>query len=196
MDKLWIIERLRYPTKKAEVLQLVTLFTDMEVSPEEVMELSLHPNESIAFHSAWVLENMLLPHPTMLDYYLVDIISYLPKLQNESAKRHYTKLVAFGLGRVVDKKTAKVFEKSFWKENLDPLEELCFSWLFDEETKSGIKVHCLEILYLLSSRKTWIADELPGIIESKINFDPPAMRARGLEILRKLAKQKRRHYGL
>lgn len=192
MDRQWLLERLKYSVHKTEVLELVHLFVDMEVSPEEIMELSLHPNESIAFHSAWVLENMLLPHPEMLDYYLVDIISYLPKLQNESAKRHYTKLVAFGLHRVVDKQTAKVFEKSFWKENLDPLEELCFNWLFDERTKSGIKVHCLEILYLLSSRKTWIAEELPRIIETQLDYSSPAMRARGFKILKKLSFSQRR----
>ncbi|HCY00403.1 MAG TPA: hypothetical protein DG754_09720 [Bacteroidales bacterium] len=187
MDKHWLIEKLRHTTRKTEAIQLAQSFTELGVKPDELMALSLHPVESVRFHSAWVLENILLLNLEELDYYLLDLVYYLPKVKSDSVKRHFAKLIAVGVNRIVKKKTSKIFEKVFWSENLESLEETCFRWVVDEETKSDVKVHCLEILYLLSTREKWIAEELPHIIENQISFGSPLIRARGKEILRKLS---------
>lgn len=187
MDKQWLIERLRYSTRKVEVIQLAQSFVELGVKPDELMALSLHPVESVRFHSAWVLENILLRNLEELDYYLLDLVWYLPRVKSDSVKRHFAKLIAIGVNRIVKKRTSKIFEKIFWSENLDSLEETCFNWFVDEKTKSAVKVHCLEILFLLSTREKWIAEELPYIIENQISFGSPSLRARGREILRKLS---------
>lgn len=186
MDRQWLMERLKHPVQKRDVLELAHLFDHLEVSPEEVMEFSIHSNPTIAFHSAWVLESMLFANFQKLDYYLLELIDYLPWLDSDSTRRIFLKIIAKGMGRICEKQTARIFEKNFWKENHDSLEEICFRWLFDDGSKSAVKVHCLEILYLLSTRKLWIADELPGIIESKLTYSSPAIRARGQKILRRL----------
>ncbi|MDD2278890.1 MAG: hypothetical protein PHD06_05005 [Bacteroidales bacterium] len=187
LDKHWLIERLKYSTRKVEVVQLAKSFVELGVKPDELIALSLHPVESVRFHSAWVLENILLRNLQELDYYLLDIVNYLPKVKSDSVKRHFTKLVAIGVNRIVNKKASKVFEKIFWSNDLEPLEEVCFKWFFDNEMKNAVKVHCLEILFLLSTREKWIAEELPYIIENQISSGSPSVRARGREVLRRLS---------
>ncbi|MDD3891809.1 MAG: hypothetical protein PHE03_05835 [Bacteroidales bacterium] len=187
MDKQQLIERLRFTARKIEVIQLAESFVELGVKPDELMALSLHPVESVRFHSAWVLENILLLNLEELDYYLLVLVCYLPRVKSDSVKRHFAKLIAVGVNRIVKKSTAKIFVKIFWSENLELLEETCFRLFVDEKTKSAVKVHSLEILYLLSTRERWIAEELPNIIENQMSFGSPSIRTRGEEILRKLS---------
>lgn len=176
--------------RKDEVLQLAKSFTEMGVRADELLTLSCNKDHGISFHSAWVLENMLATNLEALDYYLPNLIEALPRTSNPSVKRHIAKLIAMGVRRVVFKKVTKVFEREFWSTNLEPLVELCFMWFADEKVKPGVKVHCMEILFLLSSREKWIAQELPHLIENQMTYGTPAFKARGKNLLKLLREKK------
>lgn len=190
LEKDKLIERLRYSMTKKEVIQLANSFSDYGVDPEELLQLTLNNNFSIGFHSAWVLENMLLPFPEALDYYLPIVIEKIPVAKNPSVQRHLTKLASLGISRIIKRKTQRIFEKEFWQINLEPMEECCFKWLVDENTKPAVKVHCMDILFYLSFRQKWIAEELPYIIENQIILGTPALKAKGKEIIKLLNKQR------
>jgi hypothetical protein len=81
-------------------------------------------------------------------------------------------------------------ERQFWRLNLEPLEEICFFWLVDSETKPAVKAHSMDILTILSTRQKWISDELPNIIESQMRIGSPAIIAKGKEVLKSLAKNR------
>ena len=190
IDKRQLFDRLKFSMTKSEVLRLAKSFYDIGVNPDELLQFTNHADHSVRFHSVWVLENMLLPYPEALDYYLPSIIKYIPDTNTDSVKRHLAKLAAYGIGRVVKKKASKVFERELWATNLEPLEEACFKWFVDEKTKPAVKAHCLEILYLLSTRQRWIAQELPQIIENQMDFGPPSLKAKGRSILKMLKQLK------
>ena len=172
--------------KKEEVTRLASSFYEIGITPEEVIEFTKSSNQATAFHSAWVLENMLLSIPEALDYYLPYIIEAIPTTENQSVRRHFTKLASIGIKRIVNKNASRIFDKEFWSTNLDPLEEVCFKWFVSEDTKPAVKAHCLEILYLLSTRQKWIAEELPQIIENQMHFGSPGLKAKGKAILKLL----------
>jgi hypothetical protein len=195
IDRIKLIERLQFTMKKKDVLQLAESFSLSGFEIEEIISLTSHSNQTLGFHSAWVLENMLLPMPEALDYYLLVIIEQLPHTTNPSVKRHFAKLVSFGINRIVKRQTAKVFEKEFWQTNLEPLEEVCFKWLVEENTKPAVKAHCMDILFLLSYRQKWIAEELPHIIENQMEMGPPSIRAKGKEILKSIKKRSKQFGG-
>jgi hypothetical protein len=92
--------------------------------------------------------------------------------------------------RIVKKQTPRTMERQFWRINLEPLEDICFLWLVDPETKPAVKGHCMEILYYLSYRQKWIAEELPHIIENQMNIGGPAIVAKGKEMLKNISKNK------
>ncbi|PKP35116.1 MAG: hypothetical protein CVT98_10370 [Bacteroidetes bacterium HGW-Bacteroidetes-15] len=189
LDRDKLFERLKYTMKKQEVIQLAESFISIGIEPDAILKYTSHTVDAVGFHSAWVLENMLLPNPEALDYYLPNIIEYIPLTQNESVKRHLTKLASYGINRIVNRKSSRVFEREFWKINLEPLEEVCFKWFVDEKTRPAVKVYCMEILYLLSTRQRWIAEELPHIIENQMTFGSPGIRSKGktmLKLLREL----------
>jgi len=189
LEKEKLIERLRYSMTKKEVVQLAQTFSDIGVTPEELLQIATTTKYPTCFHSAWVLENILLPLPEALDYYLPSLIEHIPHTSNPSVQRHLTKLVAYGLRRITDRKAARIFEKEFWKTNLEPIEDCCFQLLVDPYTKPGVKAHCMEILYLLSTKQKWIAQELPFIIENQMELGTPGLKAKGKEILKFLKKQ-------
>ena len=186
LDRSKLLERLKYSMTKKEVLQLAQSFFESGIDPEDILSLSNNENQAVGFHSAWVLENMLLPFPEALDYYLPKIIEKIPTSQNASVQRHLTKMASHGIQRIVKRKTSRILEKEFWKTDLEPLEECCFKWLVDEETKPAVKAHCMDILFLLSKHQRWIADELPYIIDNQVSLGSPGLRARGKEIIKQL----------
>lgn len=171
------------------MVQLAETFFSIGVTPGELIALSVVGNEAEveAFHAAWVLENYFILQPLALDYYLPSLIESLGKVQNASVRRHFTKLIAIGIKRVITNKTPKVGSKELWQTNLDPLQELCFTWLLDPAIKPAVKVHCMEILYLLSSHFRWIPVDLPGVLESQMIAEGPAVNAKRREILKALS---------
>jgi len=190
LDKDKLFERLKYSLTKKDVIYLAESYTNSGIDIEEIISLTLSCDNSIAFHSAWVLENMLLSYTEALDYYLPVLVEYLPKIINSSVQRHIAKLVATGIERIVKRQTSRVFDKEFWQTNLEPLEEVCFHWLVDENCKPAVKAHCMDILYYLSQRQKWIAEELPYIIENQMDMGTPALRAKGKKVLKMLKTKK------
>lgn len=188
MEKEKLIERLRYSMTKKEVVLLAQTFSDIGVAPEELLQIATTTKYPTCFHAAWVLENTLLPLPEALDYYLPTLIEHISQTSNPSVQRHLAKMVAFGLRRITERKTARIFEKEFWSTNLEPVEDWCFQLLVEPSTKPGVKAHCMEILFLLSLKQKWIAQELPFIIENQMELGTPGLKAKGKEILKSLKK--------
>jgi hypothetical protein len=189
LNKDKLLERLKFSMTKKEVLQLAKSFSNSGVGFEEIISLTLHKDQPISFHSAWVLENMFITSPEALDYYLPTLIDNLPKAKNHSVQRHLTKLISLGVQRVVKRKTSKVIDREFWQTNLEPLEEICFKWLVDEKSKPAIKANCMDVLFHLSLRQKWIAQELPYIIENQMEMGTPALRAKGKKVLMQLKEK-------
>ncbi|MFP4557003.1 MAG: hypothetical protein ACLFNU_09050 [Bacteroidales bacterium] len=185
-DKDRFVDRLKFAMTKKDVVQMVSFAYDFGIEPHEMISLSLHKDNSISFHAAWILENMLIGNQEALDYYLPSIINKLLLTNNTSVQRHLAKLTAIGINRIVKRKSSVLFQKEFWKINLEPLEEVCFKWFVDDDTKPAVKAHCMEILYLLSTREKWIAEELPHIIENQMEYGSPGIITRGRAILKKL----------
>jgi hypothetical protein len=181
-----LLERLNYSMTKKEVLRLAIAFTDEKLDLELLISRSCYEDSALAFHSAWVLENIMFQKEDALDYYLPRFIDLLPRVKSPSVRRHFAKLIAMGIRRVVEKKASKACERELWITDLEPLEEVCFRWFVEEDTRPAVKAHCLEILYLLSTREKWIAEELPTIIENQMVYGSPGLKAKGRAILKLL----------
>lgn len=171
---------------KKDVLWLANEYVSAKHDIELLISHACCTDTSKAFRAAWILENILTQNPLALDYYTIKLIELLPEVKSESVKRHFTKLISHGICRIVKSKASKIYERELWTTNLEPLEELCFKWFVEEDTKPAVKAHALEILFLLSTREKWIATELPQIIENQIRYGSPGLKAIGKSVLKRL----------
>lgn len=178
-----LIERLKYPLLKRDVVQLAKTYADLGCDLEKLLSLTLNSSHAISFHSAWVFENICTLNPNILDSSLPIIIEYLRKVKNTSVKRHFSKLVSIGLKRLLNKKNDELFQIEQWKVYAVQLEEVCFNWLLDEDCRPAIKSNSLEILSLLSKYQTWIASALPPIIQNLMEMSTPALRIKCKKVL-------------
>ena len=69
-----LIERLKYPLLKRDVVQLAKTYADLGYDLEKLLSLTLHSSHAISFHSAWVFENICTLNPNILDSSLPIII--------------------------------------------------------------------------------------------------------------------------
>lgn len=190
ISKEQIFERLAFSLKKSDVVQIAETMNSVDITPYELIDISIGSDESKAFHAAWVLENYFVVHTSALEFFLPNLIETIVLVKNESVQRHYCKLIAIGIKHLLSVKASNFKAKELWQMNLDPLQEQCFFWLVEPTTKPAVKVHCMDILFLLSSRYKWISEDLPAIIEAQMELGGPAIRAKGREIIKAIASKK------
>lgn len=140
---------------------------------EDAMEIALEKKGSQPFRAAYALEMLFFDDPASFEPYYKRFVSDYTAIENESTMRHYGKIVVWLL------KNKKL---DLPCSDINSLAETACIRLVDESIKSGVKVWCMEILTLLSSKVEWVREEFPGILESLSIDPPPAIASR----LRKL----------
>lgn len=161
MDIDNLTERLKYSLRKNEVQQLAHFFSTHPKGLDILFELSVSGNDGLAFHAAWVLENCIIENPKLLDENAPRLMTCIPGLKNNSVRRHFCKLFRAWL---VKHHTEPRGWFSAQSAETDRLIEVCYDWLLSSDVPVGVKVHCLEILQVLSLFHPWIAEELPNTI--------------------------------
>jgi hypothetical protein len=190
MEKERLIERLNFIMGKKDTLALAELFTSMDDGVSTLFDLCQSDNEMLSFHAAWVLENALSANPELFGQNFSKIIELLPTLKNPSLIRHFCKLLNLALdgcrNNVLPQEACQMLKKI----DMEPAIESCFEWLIDSESKPAVKAQCMDILYHLSKRYDWIAEELPYVIELQIIDGTPGIKAKGKKVLEMLRKKK------
>lgn len=156
-----LTERLKYSLRKSEVQQLASFFSVHPQGIDILFKLSTSDNSVSAFHAAWVLESCITGSRSLLDVYADRLVALIPELRNNSVRRHFCKLFKTWL-------IANQNNLSEWIDacngDVEVLIEACYGWLLSNDVSVGVKVHCLDILWILSSRFHWIDEELPNTI--------------------------------
>ena len=183
-----LIERLKFTMMKKDVLALADHFSGIENGVSTLFELCQSEDEKLSFHSAWILENVLASNNSLFALCLLDIIEKLPSIEKPSTQRHFSKLLNMAMDACVNKKLSKDACNLLKKVDMEPIIESCFEWLMDKKTKPAVKAHCMDILYFLSERYSWIKDELPHVIELQMIDASPGIKNKGLKTLEKLRR--------
>jgi len=190
MEKERLIERLHFLMGKKDVLALAQLFADMEDGVSILFDLCQSENEKLSFHAAWVLENVLTSHADLFRVSLPAIIELLPKAKSPSLQRHFSKLLNHAMLDCSKNRLPKDACQLFKRMDMEPIVETCFEWLIDRSTKPAVKAHCMDILLYLSKQYTWIAEELPYVIELQIIDGTPGVINKGKKVLEVMRRVK------
>ncbi|HDP74591.1 MAG TPA: hypothetical protein ENN49_01725 [Bacteroidales bacterium] len=153
-----LTEQQKYSLRKSEVQQLASFFSVHPKGIDILFELSTSDNSELVFHAAWVLESCIIGSCTLLSGYANRLLALIPELRNNSVRSHFCKL--FKTWLVANQKSL-----SDWIDacngDVEVLIETCYLWLLSSDVPDGVKVQCLEILWILSSHFPWIAEVLP-----------------------------------
>lgn len=183
MDDNKIIERLRYSLRKNDVLNLAEIFSKQFNGVEQLFDLTMNSDAVLAFHSAWVLEHILIDNPKLQQKWFITIIEAMPCTKNMSVQRHYAKIVKCTLESGIADDTLKMKKH---QRKTESLIEVCFEWLLNEKTPIAVKAHCMDILIYFASKNEWVREELPHIIRLNMIDASPGIESKSKKLLKKL----------
>ncbi|TCC88966.1 hypothetical protein [Pedobacter hiemivivus] len=186
MNKEELIARLDAPIKFQMVADCTSIIEsyDVEVDIDDVLDISFHKKKEIAFRAAWMLEYMMTRKAARFCPYVPKLLTLLPKLENQSAMRHYVKIIAL----VTDRKAFPIYKELVKQIDFEPVIEVLFVWLLEPETLVATKVHCMQALANLVPRYDWIEEELVETIDYLMGVESIAFFARAKMVKKQLKK--------
>ena len=143
---------------------------------KDLIELSFHRDQPIGFRASWILELMFADRE-LLRNELHTFLDAYPKQKNLSCRRHFTKI----LMQVLNDKGFKEELRHF---NWDDIIEATFEWLAGSPV--AVQVNCLDILFKLKDKESWIKEELEDQINFFLRNGTAAMQSRGKRLLKKM----------
>lgn len=151
---------------------------------ESAITLALHHNPKIAFRSAWALDNAYFSNREELPNHFPKLFidTYLAS-ENGSVHRCYTKILCDMLKRKLIHPEISTLEK---------IAEKTFDLLLNPDTKVAVKAWCVEVLYILSSKISWVDEHLEDTIRTQLEREPlsPATINHAKKTLIRLQKRK------
>lgn len=166
------------PIGKKDVQSLASQISGHSHLTKNLMELSFHQEQEVAFRSAWVLEHCMALNPGTMIENLNYFLTVYPRQTNLSCKRHFTKMMMF---------LSKGLNYNYIKHSdLNQVIETTFEWLINPATPVAVQVNCLDILFNLRSHEEWIEGELLAQINFLLKDGTAAMQSRGKRLLKRL----------
>lgn len=184
MNKDELIARLDEPVKFQMVASLTAIIEGNDLDIDDLLEISFHKKKEIAFRAAWMLEYMMVHRPARFSKYVNKLLALLPKQKNPSAMRHYTKIIAL----MTDKKANKIYKELILNINFEPVIEILFTWLIDQQMLVATKVHCMQSLANLTTPYHWINEDLQETIDHLMDVESIAFFARAKMVKRQLKR--------
>lgn len=123
--------------------------------------------EKIVFRAAYILEYIYFHDNSHFKPYRSHFLEDYPKTTNESAKRHFTKIMRDLLQQ----------EKPN-RDSCHAIAEASASWILEPKTRVAVKIGAIEVLLLLKDEVEWIEEVLPEIIGTISREASPAIEVR------------------
>lgn len=182
MNSTVLLQKLTTTLKRSKVDELAKIAIDEGYLVTDLIDLTFHEHEQLAFRAAWILENV---YSLNSQRFLPAVIYFLDRFtqqDNLSARRHYSKILA-----LMTKQHAPLEIKTILAQyDTEQLVSTAFNWLIDEKVPVAIKSHCLNILANLSAKHTWVREELLETIDFLIDQESIGFYAKAKQIRKQL----------
>lgn len=182
MEREELLTAIKTTLNKTKVNDLVNIAAKEDFSIKELIDLSFHKKEQIAFRSAWILENI---YEHYLARFLPEANYFLERFtqqNNLSCRRHYGKILAL----MTSKKAVPAIREIINNQSTDELVETVFGWLIDEKVPVAVKSHCLNILANFNSKHPWIKEELLQTMDFLVDKESIAFHSKVKHIRKQL----------
>jgi hypothetical protein len=182
MNKEELIAQLTATFGKTKVDKLSILVKEQAFNLHDLIDLTFHQHKTIAFRSAWLLENVFLVNPAFYLSEMDYLLQCFREVQYPSCQRHYAKIIM----HITSPKAHPLIKQKIQETNMEPVIEKCFDWMIGPKILIAVKVFSSEALFNLRHRYSWIAEELAGQLQFLMQNGSPAIQARGRKLLSKL----------
>jgi len=165
--------------------QIVALAEDLVIKNHainELIDLTFHHQEQVAFRAAWILENIYISYQEKFLTAAVYFLDQFAAQDNLSCRRHFGKILALMTSRKASSTAKEIIEN----HKTDQIVETVFSWLIDDKVPVAIKSHCLNILANFNVKHPWIKEELLATMDFLIHKESIAFYAKVKQIRRQL----------
>lgn len=177
-----LLDTLKTTLQKSKVQKLASIAAEQTFSVQELIDITFHQDEQIAFRAAWILENIFSLHQERFLPYATYFLVKFPAQNNLSARRHYSKILA-----LMTKKNASAALKELLADyDTGSLVNTVFSWLIDEKVPVAIKSHCLNTLANLHTKHSWIKEELIQTMDFLVDKESIGFYAKVKQIRKQL----------
>jgi hypothetical protein len=133
---------------KTKVDKLVKILKDRSFLLRDLIDITFHPNKTVAFRAAWLLENVFLINPV---FYLPEtdyLLGRVNEVKNASCQRHYAKIIM----HLTSPKAHALIKLKLADTDLEPIVAQCFDWMIDPKILIAVKVFSSEALFNMRMR--------------------------------------------
>ncbi|MDB5032387.1 hypothetical protein [Mucilaginibacter sp.] len=182
MNQTELIKQINATIGKIKVLELGRLLTERKFNLRDLIDVTIYPDNDIAFRATWLLENIFLQDP---EIYLPDLgylLSKMAVVKAPGSKRHYAKIVM----HITDANAPQMIKDKVQTLDLEPIVEHLFDWMIDPKIKIAVKAFAAEALFNLRHRYTWITEELANQLKYLMRDGTAAIQSKGKKLLKEL----------
>lgn len=141
---------------------------------EVLYELAANPpkmdrstEKVVMFRSAYVLNRICFDYPHLFEPYSERFFDDFPHCRNESAKRHFGRIMA----HLLKSHTPTASQAEL-------IAESAAAWLANPKAKVAVKLWAMEVLIALRERVEWLDEMWDDIIAVAIKHPTPAIESR------------------
>jgi len=149
-----------------EVIKSETLFG-------ELLELSLHEKDPLAWRACWVLDGSDERNPELAQTYIPTIIKALPDLESRGTLRSLLRMLC---------------RHEIPEEQQGLLIDLCFSYLVSELYPLAVKAHAMMIIYNHVLIYPELKDEFITVMEDQVENNSVGFKTRARNLIKQLEK--------
>lgn len=120
--------------------------------------------KKIIFRAAYTLETIFFNHRELFAPYTERFFNDFHSCTNESAKRHFTKMMC----EILKHQTPT-------QQQIELICQSCVDWCIDPKVRVAVKISAIKIIIHLREKTDWIGDILPEIIDIVERRSTPAM---------------------
>jgi hypothetical protein len=179
-----LVEDIKTTLSKTKVELLAQIAAKQANAIKDIIDLTFHIEEKIAFRAAWILESIYIANPDNFAPFATYFLNNFAQQNNLSARRHYGKILALMTKRNAPSAIKTILDSY----DTDALVETTFAWLIDDLVPVAIKSHCLNILANFCPKHPWIKDELIQTMDYLVDKESIAFFAKVKQIRKQLKK--------
>ena len=139
----------------------------------ELLELSLHEKDPLAWRACWVLDGSDEKEPGLARKYIPAVIEALPTLESMGTLRSLLRLLC---------------RYDIPEEQQGLLIDLCFNYLVSEKYPVAVKAHAMQIIYHHVLIYPELKDEFITILEDQAKNNSAGFMGRARNLMKQMEK--------
>ncbi len=144
-------------------------FNETARNTNYLISISREESRKFEFRAAYVIEFIYFSDSKKFEHYYSHFFKLFPLVTNESAKRHFTKIMA----NILNKGRYQADQTDY-----EAIATSCIDWIINKKVRVAVQIWAIECLIVLQHRVEWVSEILEEILQNLSVNPSPAMIVR------------------